>query len=168
MIKSSTVEVDQRHKSQKIDKAQRDVLVMESANRKMLRHLEKQYGLRAKGSEREAKEIKTAHYQDHLRIVETELNTDNGEALMSIKSLVSDEEEKEYWFKKDEKTRPNKVMRTSIMEISTNDIQEIDPATFRGQELQFEKIDASSQHHVSLISSPSSANTAMKLCQSIS
>ena len=55
--------------------------------------------------------------------METQLNTENCEALTSIKSLVSDEEEeKEYWFRKDEKIRPKKIMQTSIMEISTNDV----------------------------------------------
>ena len=52
---------------------------MESVNRKILRHLDKQYGLKVQTKEKEAKEIKTAHYQDHLNLVETELNTVSGE-----------------------------------------------------------------------------------------
>ena len=68
----------------------------------------------------------------HLKIEETDLNTETAEGLSH---MSDEEEEKEYWFKKDEKTRPAKIMQTSIMEISTNDIQEMDPATFKGQEL---------------------------------
>ena len=49
---------------------------------------------------------------------------------MSFRSHLSEEEE-EYLFKK-ESSKPMKIKQTSIMEISTNDITEIENAAFKG------------------------------------
>ena len=107
---------------------------MESVNRKLLRHLDKQYGPKVQLDDKSAKEIKTSHYQDHLNFVETDLNTASGEGHMSFRSPLSEEEEQEYLFKK-ESSKPMTIKRTSIMEISSNDITEIENAAFKGQEL---------------------------------
>ena len=83
---------------------------------------------------------------------------------MSFRSHLSEEEEeKEYYFKK-EQSKPMTIKRTSIMEITSNDITEMENAAFKGQELYLEKMDASSQQNISHIDTPSSTNTERKLC----
>jgi len=121
------------------------MLILESVNRKLMRHLDNMNGLLIQGQP-PRKGIKS-HYQDRLEIDSAALPTERSGSV-SMSHITDNEEEEEtkeeFYFKKTSekpgvkriKTKKTAVIRSSIMEISSNDLHELEALVANG-ELEF-------------------------------